>query len=466
MPLHRPILLDRVEIYIKQEHLVNTGDTIIVGVSGGPDSVTLLDLLYHLREDLDLTLHVAHLNHQLRPTAQSDADFVRSTAEQYGLPVYIHTEDIKQRAKSSKQSLEEAARFARRDFLETVSKKINAHRIALGHTKSDQAETVLMRLIRGAGLTGLGGIRPKSDDKWIRPLLHFTRSEIEAYVATQNLEIRHDETNTDPTFFRNRIRQDLMPQLQDHYNAQIEDTITRTSTLLQDDDAYLEIIAQQAFSKTLLYRDNRKIILDVTRFFGYHVSLRRRLIRIALFELRASPKSTEFRAIKRIFQTASQPGRKLQIESQISVHRTTNTLIISRPAQPYHIAVVPDKKIEINGQFTAQILQKQNSENLHTKASNTEFFDLDQLPSQELFIRSPQPGDKFQPFGLQGNKKISRLLNDHKIPRPIRDEIPLLISGGTILWVVGLRRAQIAPVTPATLRVLKTTFDSKMQSII
>ena len=466
MSKQQPELLNRIEIYLKKEGLLAFGDHIVIAVSGGPDSMTLLDLLSHLSKTWQLTLHIAHLDHQLRATSQSDANFVRKIAKKYGYPVHIHTENVNQRAKSQKQSIEEAARYARREFLDTVRQETSAHRIALGHTKSDQAETVLLRLIRGSGLTGLGGIRPISDKKWIRPLLSFSRSEIEAYVKDNSLEVRLDETNADPTFLRNRIRKDLIPSLRDQYNPQIEDVLARASTLLQDDDAHLEIIAQQAFSETLLYSDKRKIILDVTRFFGYHISLRRRLIRIALFALCAKPKTTGFRAIERVLHIASDPGRRVQVEPEISAHRTNEALIITRPAQPYHISIEPNAKIDINGTFSTDLLNTVDHQDLQHTTDNTAFFDLDQLPSQKLYLRSPQPGDTFQPFGMQGNKKVSRLLGDYKIPRPIREEIPLLVSGTTILWVVGFRRAQIAPVTSMTQHVLKATFDSSLQSII
>ena len=299
-------ILHRVEAYIQRERLLTPGDGVVVALSGGPDSVTLFDLLHRLKAKWDLTLYIAHLNHQLRPNAESDAAFVKQIARND--PVYIGKEDVLQRAKNKKQSIEEAARDARRAFLDTVKQKTGANKIALGHTKSDQAETVLLRLVRGAGLTGLGGMRPISEACWIRPLLSLSRSEIEFYVRTRNLQVLRDETNSDPKFLRNRIRTDLIPRLQKAYNPQIEDLLSRLATLLQNDDAHLENIAEQALSEAILYRDNRKFILDVKRFFGYHISLRRRLIRKVLFALQASAEAARFQAVERILETASTPG--------------------------------------------------------------------------------------------------------------------------------------------------------------
>ena len=451
-------ILHRVEAYIQRERLLTPGDGVVVALSGGPDSVTLFDLLHRLKAKWDLTLYIAHLNHQLRPNAESDAAFVKQIARND--PVYIGKEDVLQRAKNKKQSIEEAARDARRAFLDTVKQKTGANKIALGHTKSDQAETVLLRLVRGAGLTGLGGMRPISEACWIRPLLSFSRSEIEFYVRTRNLQVLRDETNSDPKFLRNRIRTDLIPHLQKAYNPQIEDLLSRLATLLQNDDAHLENIAEQALSEALLYRDNRKFILDVKRFFGYHISLRRRLIRKVLFALQASAEAARFQAVERILETASTPGRSVQITPEISAYRTHDTLIITQPARAYCFLVEPGVPLDINGTFSIDILNRVNRERLENTAEHTVFFDLDQLPNRALYLRSPRPGDWFYPFGMQGKKKVSRLLGDSKIPRPLRGEIPLLVSGATILWVAGLRRSQIAPITPATRRVLKATYSS------
>ena len=447
-------LLRRVEAYMEKERLIAPGDGVVVALSGGPDSVTLFDLLCRLAPAWRLALYVAHLNHQLRPDADADAAFVKRIVQSY--PVYIQKEDVARRARENKQSIEEAARDARRAFLHAVRQKTGAQRIALGHTKSDQAETVLSRLIRGAGLTGLGGIRPISQGYWIRPLLAFSRSEIEDYTRGRRLQVRYDETNRDPKFLRNRIRADLIPHLQKRYNPQIEGVLARAATLLQSDDAHLENLAQQAFSEALLHRDERKIILDIGRFFGYHVSLRRRLIRLALFALRARANAIGFRVVERILDIS--PGRGVQITPEISAHRTRDTLIFAHPPRAYCFLVKPGVALDINGKFSVNIRNHIAPARLQNAGHHTAFFDLDRLPGDALYLRSPRAGDWFYPFGMRGKKKVSRLLGDSKIPLPLRGEMPLLVSGETILWVVGLRRSQIAPVTSGTRRVLKATF--------
>lgn len=188
-----------------------------------------------------------------------------------------------------------------------------------------------------------------------------------------------------------------------------------------------------------------------------------------LFALQASVEAARFQVVERILEISSTPGRSVQITPEISAYRTQDTLIITQPARAYCFLVEPDVPLDINGKFSMNILNRVNREHLQAvyncissskTAKHTVFFDLDQLPNWSLYLRSPRPGDWFHPFGMQGKKKVSRLLGDSKIPRPLRGEIPLLVSDATILWVVGLRRSQIAPITPATRRVLKATYSS------
>ena len=209
----------------------------------------------------------------LRPNAESDATFVKQIARNY--PVYIEKEDVAQRAKNKKQSIEEAARDARRAFLKKIQQKTGANRIALGHTKAIRQKPFCCALFEVQDSPDWG-VCVQFQKLAGFALAHIFRSEIELYVNTRNLQVMRDETNSDPKFLRNRIRTDLIPHLQKAYNPQIEDLLSRAATLLQNDDAHLENIAEQALSETLLYCDNRKFILDVRRFFGYHISLRRR----------------------------------------------------------------------------------------------------------------------------------------------------------------------------------------------
>ena len=446
--------------------MLSDGDRVVIAVSGGPDSVAMLDLLCRL--NLRLDLHVAHLDHLLRSESDVDANFVARLAEERELPFHCHTEDVAARAKREKRSIEDAARQARREFHVSVYTRIQAKRIGLGHTRSDQAETVLLRLLQGAGLTGLGGIRPVSKGTWIRPLLETTRTDIEQYVRHRNLAVRHDQTNADQHYVRNRIRAHLIPEIADRYNPSIEPVLARTADLLQQDDDLLESLAQQAFADALRYCGKSKIILDVERFFGYHISLRRRLLRTALFALQAGRDAVGYRAVQRVLKTLAQCVDHCQISPDISAHRSGDTLILARPTPPYHIPVCIEGKTNlpaINASLhTVSVPKDGIDREMRQAAAGTTFFDLDQLP-HPLHVRSIRAGDRIAPFGMRGRRTVADLLIDNQIPRTLRDEVPLLVSGDTLLWVAGIRRGQAAPVTEQTCRVLRIHFKGGWQHV-
>jgi tRNA(Ile)-lysidine synthase len=462
-------LLPQVQAYIEKHGLFCPGSCLVLGISGGPDSVALLDLMHRLSIPWNLTLHLAHLNHQLRPSAQADAQLVQMLSTQYHVPIHLGLSDVAMKAKTEKRSIEDAARQARREFFATIKNQVGASAIVLGHTRSDQAETVLFRLMRGSGGTGLGGIRPKTPQGWVRPLLFVSRSQIEAYVHMRQLAVCHDESNLDNRYTRNRIRHDLLPHIKRNYSPQIETILSRTADLLQTDHDFLEEQAQNAFFDVVQYRAKRKIILDVKRFFGYHVALRRRLIRMALFELYDHPDAAAYEPVSRILQAVEQNDSRTHIIDDLSAHRIGDFCFLTRPTPPFCIPVchsgttgVPD----LNAHMSARITSVELAATPQSLTDNcTAIFDLDHLPDR-LYLRPPSPGDRMCPFGLQGRRKISTLLIDKKIPHPLRDELPLLVgSDNTVLWAIGLRRASIAPVTQSTRRVLELVFQGGWQHL-
>lgn len=460
---HPDDILERVRQFIQTHAVLIPGTCAVVAVSGGPDSVALLDLLHRLG---NLNLHIAHLNHRLRPAADADAAFVQTLGRRYNLPVHTGEEEVHLRAKREKRSLEDAARQARREFLASVQTRVGASCIALGHTRSDQAETVLLRLLRGAGLSGLGAMRPVVPNGWVRPLLDISRGEIEAYVGLRHLETRTDETNADTHFTRNRIRHDLLPRLRTDYNPQIETVLARTADLLQTDENLLEILAGDAYSLVVCYAAKRKIILDVKRFFGYHISLQRRLIRMALFQLIDLADTAGYAPVERVLQAMCQKAGNTHIFGDLMAHKTGDLCILSRPATPYCIPVCTEGQTPIpNGHARLVCRVHKTGITAAPSENNKVFFDLDLL-SCPLHLRPPRPGDRIQPFGMSGRRKISDLLIDAKMPRPLRDEVPLLIgSDNRVLWVVGLRRSGIAPVTSSTCRMLEMVYEGGWQHV-
>ena len=452
-----PDLLQGVLSYIDRHEMIRDGDRIVIGVSGGPDSVSLLDLLFRLRESLDIWLCVAHLNHQLRvPASDMDERFVRGLAATMDLPFYSERATLRVGG-----SPEAAARKARLAFLERVMRTAGASRIALGHTRSDQAETVLMRLFSGAGPTGLGAIRPIRDGIWIRPLLTVSRQQIEAYVDHRRLHVRYDDSNADNRFLRNRIRQRLLPELASEYNPAIEAALARSAEIIQGEDQLLDQQAESAYRVALRYEGNRKIILDENAVFGYHIALQRRIFRTAFFRLRGCARDLDEQSVRRMQSLRQVPAGTVQLTSGISIHRAVPWLILSRPTPAFEteVAVPGVTEIpEIGAAVETRICPaSQVREQDLTSDPFRTFFDRDSLAGG-LTLRNRRSADRIVPIGLNGTQKISDLLINLKIPRPLRDEIPLLLDGKAILWVVGLRTARPSAVTHRAKTVLDVTF--------
>ena len=456
-------LLQPVLAFIDSHKMLAAGDRVVVAVSGGPDSVVLLDLLRRLRKDRDIELDVAHLNHRLRGSeSDGDAESVGALAARWSLPFHGGSEDVAALSRREGYSLEEAARIARLGFLESVRQQTGANRIALGHTQSDQAETFLLRLLRGSGRRGLGAIRPIRDDVWIRPLLATTRGQVEAYVTCRGLQIRHDSSNRDPRFVRNRIRLNLLPLLTDAYNPSIERVLTRTAEVLRDEEELLDSFTQEALREAVCHGGKCKIVLDAPMLFGYHISIQRRVCRSALVLLESGPDALAYGTVERIIQLSERSSGSVQVAADLSVHRDPDWLIFSRPVPDFRAPVTLGGTTEIpvlGASLRGRIRPAHEVRGrLRTFSSARACFDIDRL-GDDLILRNRRAGDRFRPLGAPGSKKISDFLIDAQIPRPLRDGVPLLLCGRTVMWVVGLRTAQPFSVTDRTKRVLDLSYE-------
>jgi tRNA(Ile)-lysidine synthase len=451
-------VLSEVHSYISRRGLIEPGQQVVIGVSGGPDSVALLDLLCRLSVDLEFQIHVAHMNHRLRGEA-SDGDeaFVSRLADTLDLPYHSKAMDIDRRGKS----IEEAARDARLEFLKHVLDQTGSHRIALGHSRSDQAETFLLRLFRGAGARGLGAIRPIRDGLWIRPLLDLPRERILAYNRFRKLEFRTDDSNTDRRFSRNRIRHDLLPLLAADFNPSIEEVLARSADILQQEDELMADLTETALEDTLRYRGQRKIILDVTTLFRYHISLRRRILRKVLLWLQFGATEITFKTLHRVLDLLNNSSGTVQISADFCVQKLAGMLVLSRVTPPSETQlVVPgitqipwlDAAVEVSVRPVSEVV-----DDLNRLPAFRACFDLSDIDGS-LAIRNPRQGDRMKPFGMPGTQKISHFLINSKTPRTLRDQIPLLVDKSSILWAVGLRRARPYPVTSGTREVLDVVF--------
>ena len=246
---------------IREYRMIAPGEKVLVGVSGGPDSIALLYILHDLQEELDCKLHIAHLNHKLRgEESDADAEYVKEHSKILNLPITIEEIDVSGMLAKG-ESLESGARRIRYAFYQEAMASVNASKVALGHNADDQAETVIMRLIRGSGAQGLCGIPPIRDGVFIRPIIGIERAEIEKYLQSLNISPRIDSSNLSWDYHRNRIRLDLLPALRHDYNPNISNTLQQTADILRAEDDLLTEIAEDSMNKCLKYRDSQTIVL-------------------------------------------------------------------------------------------------------------------------------------------------------------------------------------------------------------
>ena len=468
--------------FILRHAMIENGETVIVAVSGGVDSLALLYGLHTLRSQLNCQLHVAHLNHCLRSDADVDAAFVQQHATNLELPYTIQRADVPLLMKQWKLSVEASARKARYQFYEDVCTQIQATKVALGHHQDDTAETVLMNLIRGSGTTGLKGIAPVRDVKFIRPLTGFTRQQIEAFLTSMELVPQQDSTNTDTRYLRNRIRHELIPVLESDYNPNIKVGLSRTADVLGAESEYLDTVTQEAFEACRI-RDltevetpvkSGSVVLDSAKFQQYHIAVQRRILRQSFSEVLGYTGDLYFAHCEAMLNLVEgdSPNAVLALPNGLQFRRAYQWLIFEVSTDPietesfaYPLAV-PGKALitALNAKITAELGNIRSREALELPDGKFEaVFDYEKLkgafanPSLGTFpltVRNRRQGDRFQPYGMQGTKKIKDFMIDAKVPRYERDRVPLLVCGDEVLWLVGYTTSEPFKVQTGTQQYL------------
>ncbi|HHP50431.1 MAG TPA: tRNA lysidine(34) synthetase TilS [Moorella mulderi] len=446
-------MLETVRATISRYKLILPGEKIVVGVSGGPDSLALLHSLYILREELDCALHVAHLNHGLRPDAQEDALFVKDLAEGWGLPFTIEERDVMAYKKEKKMTVEEAAREVRYIFLREVLERVGGQKIAVGHQADDQAETVLLNLLRGSGLTGLKAMLPRRDNI-IRPLLFVSRQEIEDYCRQAGLTPRWDFTNVDTVYRRNKIRWALLPYLAREFNPRIVQVLSRTAVILQEEEKLLSSLAERALAECLEQKGKGGVILDREKFLSQPSALQRRVLRLVALTLGSS---VGFEAVERARELAEKGGGATWPGNIGLVFQGKHMRFFLPPSPPEELRYLYTLKVpgvtpvpEAGICLEAEIV----SPPFAFGSPDEAWLDWDKL-EPPLLIRNWQPGDYFHPLGLGGKKKLQDFFVDAKVPPPQRHRIPLLVSGDKIAWVVGYRLSEDFKITSSTRKALR-----------
>ncbi|TET39499.1 MAG: tRNA lysidine(34) synthetase TilS [Dehalococcoidia bacterium] len=459
---------------IQREALIEGEETLLVGVSGGPDSVCLLHILCQLKETLGVVLHVVHLNHMLRGAAShADARYVSQLAQRLGLAATVEERDVLAYQKEHRLSLEEAARVVRYDFFAEVATSLGARRIALGHTADDQVETILMHLVRGSGLAGLRGMQAIT--LWrscqsgasvlvVRPLLEVTREETEEYCRAYDLEPRTDFSNYALDHTRNRFRYELVPLLQS-YNPNIGAALMRTARAAADDLSFLEEQLSLVWDRVVREQPNG-LLLDTKAVDSLHPALRRHLLRRVLQGLLGDLADIESIHIEKMMEALSKPaGKRLFLPKGLVFYIGYNTCVVTKgafdtcpfpPLEGENRINLPGETIlpgwRVKATITPHLPQDARGGGFST------YLDLDEAGTN-LLVRGRRAGDRFQPLGMEQPKKLQDFMVDAKIPRAWRDRVPLVCSPEGILWVVGWRIAEQVRVRDNTKQVLLLEFE-------
>lgn len=466
---------------IKKNNLIKIGESVLVGLSGGPDSVCLLHILLAISKELNINnIFASHINHMLRGIeSDMDEEFVKKICEESGVKLFTTSINIKEIAKKENISIEEAAREKRYEQLFLQAERIGNCKIAVGHNKNDQAETIMMNIIRGTGLDGLKGMEYINGNV-IRPLLDIERNEIEKYCNNYKLNPRVDSTNLKTTYTRNKIRLKLLPFILKEFGIDPVESICRMAPLIKDDYLYLTSISQKMYKKSLLKENSRELDLDIKEVNNCHISIKRRVIREAIRKVKGNLTGIESIHVSKIIDLCQggRTGAKIQLPKGVCARKSYNNLKIyvsentniSRVLEGGIAAkeiVIPGITTlnTLNASLNAQILDIEsfNSSIFRTLRydSLTQYFDYDKLLNQRIEVRSREEGDVLKPYKCKGTKKLKKYLIDNKIPREERDRIPLIVIGKEVIWVIGHKISNKFLITKNTKKVLKLKYKKK-----
>jgi tRNA(Ile)-lysidine synthase len=454
---------------VNRHHLLALGERVLVAVSGGPDSVALLHLLCELRDEFGAHLEVAHLQHGIRgEEAKEDARFVAELVESLKLPFHLKEIDLpRMKSNAGRGNLEAWAREERYRFFGDVVREHKLDKVATAHTEDDQAETVLMWLLRGTGMKGLGGMSPLHLHRVavgdsmatltvIRPLIEVSKAEIVEYLEKRKLNYRVDRSNLDLSFLRNWIRLELLPKIQQRVGSGFSARLSRHAELLRDEDSLLAELARKSYESM---RDSNG--LSRAALLREPEALQRRILRHWIGRTRGHLRGLELVHIDEVLRLIKEgpPQGRLSIPGGWDLVREYETLKLAKVSRSlkricytYEFSIgrvlsIPEAGMQLYSE------QVDNSFGVMPTQPMEALFDLNQLPTK-LVVRNFRPGDRFKPLGMGGHKKVKDLFIDKKVPLPVRRTLPLLATEAEILWIPGYGRSSTAQVSAKTKSVL------------
>jgi tRNA(Ile)-lysidine synthase len=464
-------MIRKIKEAIGKNHLLERGEKVVVAVSGGSDSVALLNVLAMLSDEYELSLVVAHINHGLRENAACEEQFVRRMAAEMGVVFECKSVDVTSLKKGTGKGIEEISREVRYDFLNDVAKKHGAQKIALGHNSNDQTETVLMNFLRGSGPTGLKGMLPARDSVYIRPLLCVSRDEIISFLEFHGLPSVTDTSNADPAYLRNRIRHSLIPELKASYNPKLEQSMKSMAEIMRVEDDYMKGVTSKILSEWGRAATDSEISINIPDLVKYHQAIQRRIMKHLLERLTRNSQGigqTHVRAALNLV-CSDHPAAYVNLPCNIEVRREYNVLVMLKREKSekeilknrcndlrYEVTLPGSVKMTELGK-TMKFEFVESPIDIKSNGRKIVFMDYDKI-SLPLVIRTVRPGDRIQPLGMKGIKKIKSVFIDEKIPLRHRKGIPLLVDQEAVLWIAGLRLSERVKITENTRHILRVEF--------
>ena len=461
-------MINKVKAFVIENNLIQNGDRVLVALSGGPDSVCLINILYELKKTFNIEIAAAHVNHMLRgEEAFKDEEYARDLCAALDIKFFSKRIDINEISKQRSISHELAGREERYKFFHLISKENGYNKIAVAHNANDQAETILMNIMRGTGIEGLCGIRNKRDGGIIRPILCLSREEIEYYCDLNNLNPRIDKSNLENVYNRNKVRLDILPYMKNNFNKDIIETINRMANLLQIDNDFIEKECNNYYKKYCTR--NEKSLLISKSAFSIEKAILTRIIKKALIEFTGKHTNFEMKHIYEIMELANNStNKKINIPHGVVAENIYGDIYLrfkENKNKEFKEIILYKDELDCNSidfeNYGITFVIIDNKKNI--EFSNNvliKFFDYDKI-KEKLIIRKRVNGDKMTPLGMKGSKKIKDIFIDLKVPIQKRDEAPVLCFDNEIAWLVGYKVSENFKITKDTKRIIKITVARK-----
>lgn len=443
---------------ILENNLIEAGDNVLIGLSGGPDSIFLFHNLRILKEELSFKLYASHINHMYRGIdAQHDEDFVRELCAKYGVKLFVKRKHAGEYAKEIKVTEEEAGRILRYNFFKDNLNEVGGGKIAVAHNLNDQAETVLQRIIRGSGVDGLSAMSYKKDNV-IRPMLNVSKKEVLEYLHLNNFEYCVDKTNFQDIYGRNKVRLNLIPYLEENFNPNIQNALFRMSETMERDKKIIEKYIELKFNDVFIENNNYRIILDLKKLKHMEVGETARIIRMAMDKLKGNTTNLEMKHINNALELikSGKTGKKINFSEGFTIEISYDNFIINKIVEiipNFEYNIVLNKPLYIPEVGKTLICSVMDVREYKKEDKSSISLDYD-LVNNKLIVRNRRPGDSMVPCGMTGSKKIKDIFIDLKIPTEERDRALIIEDDSNILWLEEFRIHNDYKVSSSTTKIL------------